>query len=508
MNETFISYITTFEEDSNPEVLASLPEPSNPIHLTTPVSYESSEREQSYNLANLNDSLCSSLSAVRAFAHSSGHYDLWNECIYSTTLSIGASIKVNDTSFRFQKGEKSTKALRKLGEAAALANPNTASSIRSSIKTYLDQRSFLTSQQSCRGTLTITNDPMDFVTASDNANGWNSCMSFMDHGSYHLGVEALRASHCDPSSKTSSETLCAYLPSTTQTLTWDSYSWNSKRWRCWIHIVYHYGTPIAILANRNYPFPQDTLSATAIKTVASHLGFASSLPISTIEEAYKNGYRYTFRMRIMYNDITNTCPIMLLPQAPKSSLTFYLDSDPTCFSCGARISPKEADPSCVLCPSCRHEEICSCCGDSIESGNSYVGPNDELLCENCYCENIAYDPISGYDDYYENMTHVYIPIPDSDYSVPSIEGYTSSLNLLSPEEKETFFTLAPSFSFSEQEVRYDELPYFSTLEETKEAICAFLQCSQQWAENRYHLSSIAETYFTLSNTARDQNSSN
>lgn len=121
--------------------------------------------------------------------------------------------------------------------------------LKNTFENFRIKHSQILNNKNIEGTLCISIHPLDFMTMSDNANGWQSCMSWIDDGCYHTGTIEMMNSNC---------VVCAYLlPKNEQNniLCFNSekqeaeYCWNNKKWR-----QLFYCTKDILLSGKAYPY--------------------------------------------------------------------------------------------------------------------------------------------------------------------------------------------------------------------------------------------------------------
>lgn len=328
---------------------------------------------------------------------------------------------INGTLLKINAGEKIMRALRKI--CAALATNYVDLTPR--FEQLRQQHAQILGQKNITGTLCLSIHPLDYATASDNANGWSSCMSWQEEGCYRLGTVEMMNSPM---------VICAYLSSNVQEMEFSSYTWPSKKWRAWIII-----TKDAILCNRNYPFDSDDLSKECIKWVATlaeqNLGWDFSHNITTCADLEDAGIRLDYRTDFMYNDFRSEMWATVRSDLPKGHYRINYSGIANCMNCGEEISfYGSQDSSTLCCDSCNDVCYCSECGCAIREGSEeyYIGPNDEILCPDCYSQIITHCEICDTDIYVDEALHVRIPLNQSlyaeltgrnSYMVPSCEQY-------------------------------------------------------------------------------------
>lgn len=145
------------------------------------------------------------------------------------------TITANGKKYQFQNGEKIWKTLKKLHQIFPDAvTEKEFEDARILYSTWLNDKK--------RGYLTISIHPLDFMTMSDNASNWKSCMSWKDQGRYRIGsIEMMN----------SNNVFCVYYTSKKEDtgFSFGDYEWNDKKWRGLVM-----ATKDIIVANKAYPY--------------------------------------------------------------------------------------------------------------------------------------------------------------------------------------------------------------------------------------------------------------
>lgn len=221
-----------------------------------------------------------------------------------------------------------------------------------------------------KGELCLSVHPMDYATASDNANGWSSCMSWAENGCYRAGTLEML---------TSPMVLCAYLKSHKNEWVFENVRWNSKRWRAWALVDERF-----ILCNRNYPYNSDVLADTVINWIKelaqTNLGWKYNNTISAIYD----DRRFWFRTNLMYNDIGEDERICYGVNVPheKPSMSISFSGQAHCINCGSELEDGEADT--LLCADCRGIEHCCECGCAVDEDSMWRDEAGNVFCYDCY----------------------------------------------------------------------------------------------------------------------------
>lgn len=145
------------------------------------------------------------------------------------------TITADGKKYQFQNGEKIWKTLKKLHQIF----PNAVTD-----KEFEDARILYSTwlNDKKKGYLTISIHPLDFMTMSDNASKWKSCMSWKEQGCYRIGTIEMMNSN---------NVFCVYYTSKKEDtgFSFGDYEWNDKKWRGLVM-----ATKDIIVANKAYPY--------------------------------------------------------------------------------------------------------------------------------------------------------------------------------------------------------------------------------------------------------------
>lgn len=306
---------------------------------------------------------------------------------------------INGKLIKISSGEKIMRALRKICQALAAAGyPD----LNADLEELRLDHSRIFNQKTVSGELCLSIHPLDYATASDNDNGWSSCMSWQEEGCYRLGTVEMMNSPM---------VICAYLKSDVQQMRFNGYEWPSKKWRAWIVV-----NKDAILCNRNYPYTNDNLAKECINWVAElakeNLGWEFTEEIKPASDWYDDEHqiKLIYETNFMYNDFRDDMWLAVNKNLKHGSHYINYSGIANCMNCGEEIPWEgEQDSSTLCCLSCRNVQYCSECGEPI-SDEYYYGPNDELLCCDCYSRLVTHCEVCDTDLYAEDSIYVYVPI--------------------------------------------------------------------------------------------------
>lgn len=268
------------------------------------------------------------------------------------------------------------------------------------------------------GTLCLSIHPMDYITMSDNAEDWDSCMSWMSEGSYRAGtVEMMN----------SKSVVVAYLESPTKTL---PNGWNSKIWRE-LFII----TPEIITEIKPYPHVNTYLSeycATWLKELAETANLSKYdekphiLPTINNESNSwfgENKIKFRFMTNTMYNDTRRNNQITYVKEGLKPGIyRINYSGVRSCMSCGA-IDGEFGDDNMLTCEKCRGivYQTCEHCG--YISCDELYELDGLSLCYDCYCEYTTAVINDDENHHSDNCTPITVHMPDGSDQVEYVYNY-------------------------------------------------------------------------------------
>ena len=232
------------------------------------------------------------------------------------------------------------------------------------------RRSVLLQSLQVKGTLVLSIDPMDFLTASDNKCRWTSCFTVMGNGEYKASTY---------SAMISPEIMICYLKDSLPYVWSTGYAFNNKQfslndkiWRAFV-----YSNDEILYVTKNYPFSSPAATGVIYQWCLENLD--GDYTINT-EANIKLGNDGGF----MYNDCKDTDIFYLNNKYLETSQDingYYclsIGQAPRCLSCGQYLESAEY----FICnDELNFNECCHCGYCSRE--NIYT---DEYgyLCEECY----------------------------------------------------------------------------------------------------------------------------
>jgi hypothetical protein len=275
------------------------------------------------------------------------------------------------------------------------------------LKDFLDCYSVARSNTHIKGNLCLSIHPLDFITMSDNAANWSSCMSWKDDGDYRNGVLEMMDSPY---------VLIAYVESPDSVFFIGNNKWNNKIWR----ELFLFDEKF-IVNIKDYPFhcneltkiARDTLIRLANENLGYNFqdeGYIVYEDFVTTEAALKNylheGEGITvssYRMldipeaplkifgpdcKCMYNDFytNNTDHYIVFNKSAEyptdRQLEVLYGEQAICFWCGRHLLDRGHNLSCE---ECKAIVYCDSCGEAL-SPSEAIKHNESYFCQECYSE--------------------------------------------------------------------------------------------------------------------------
>lgn len=237
---------------------------------------------------------------------------------------------------------------------------------------------------------TLSIHPLDYMTMSDNANGWESCMNWTQGpGSYRAGTIEMMNS---PVIVVAYITTKPYYPANT------SIEWTSKSWR--ELIIVH---PNTICSVKSYPYYNIAFDKALVNWLADlveektewrynkkkpqeNLESCSDIKAWQDKEDKDNYFLLHFETNEMYNDFGNTDNYGIFsinpPDNEYHTSTINYSGLMTCMCCGENYGWYD-NTEAVICEDCEPSIYCCCCDERVNI-NDAIEVDGEWVCEDCY----------------------------------------------------------------------------------------------------------------------------
>ena len=306
--------------------------------------------------------------------------------------------------YRVQKGTKPLRVIRQIlksyGEKAGSMDEFNA---------FCVWHSQFLNTSSIKGKLCFSIHPLDYLTMSDNANDWTSCMSWQDIGCYRAGtVEMMNSPYA----------VVVYLEASDRKYYMNStFAWNSKKWRSLCLIA-----EPGVISVKSYPYYHKDIILFSIRYLANldkENKYIEPVPFIPFRNELINDteiriHPYTFRM---YNDFSSTTHFIALNEKYNDNgnhnFTFCYSGKSECMSCGELFSAEdpqifscEENLSCMRCAGLGGDYVsCEECGEIIHVDDAYW-IDDTPYCYDCFSQVSFIDPITEIAHYLEDGTNV------------------------------------------------------------------------------------------------------
>lgn len=275
-------------------------------------------------------------------------------------------------------------------------------------------------ERKLKGQLNLSIHPLDYITMSDNANGWTSCMGWDHRGEYRRGTVEMM---------TSPVVIEAYLASTVPMNVYGAGQWNNKRWRE-LFIV----DESSITAIKGYPYWNRELEKATVEWIADlareNLGwnYTEDNFFFNSEKTFRSGqgevrdmedqhypYKFKFQTNAMYNDVYSKHLMKLATDIkPDFEKTIRYSGPSVCLCCGGLDADYDNEGDLVCCDCQPDRWVCSCCGEYFYDSESCFEVEGELVCEYCIGDSAFW--CEGCEEYhwYENSTTVFLRNDETD----------------------------------------------------------------------------------------------
>lgn len=338
--------------------------------------------------------------------------------------------------FKFQKGSKVVRNIRKIAKFVGVDEEL--------LTNFINIHSQVLNQKFIKGNLCYSIHPLDYMTMSDNREGWDSCMSWDESGCYRLGTLEMMNSPC---------VVVAYLSSDREYALSNKkeFFWNSKKWRTLMLV-----TPDLVTTIKSYPYSNRKLEQTIVNEFREKLVNKTGKEFSPVIQYEAQGDHYfdvevpypapqagteTFHLRYttdrMYNDFGSCRHYGSFNMTMPSKLSLCYSGPATCICCGEEAC-FESDDS-LYCEHCDGTVWCQHCGDRI-SIHDACEINGNYYCHYCYIDNTRQSMLSEYDEVWlPDAEKIYIDFPDRKFGIGYLHyGYVDCSDISNGTLEETF----------------------------------------------------------------------
>lgn len=309
------------------------------------------------------------------------------------------------------KVSPNTKSIRILGKMARDTKDPGILDLYEKLRIVLSQH---TNQKELHGNLCLSIHPLDYMTMSDNDSGWDSCMSWVNQGDYRAGtVEMMNSPYV----------VVAYVESEHKQATFaGSITWNNKKWRE-LFLV----TPNLITEIKPYPYDNEFFTKETLRRLGalqSEANFSDAFKMPVRKTFIHKDKELVFRPQAtyMYNDFGLTASNKHWAIINENNLDSWqthinYSGAMNCMSCGEEIKYNTDYSNEVFCAPCLGETTFTCdwCGRTVRNGNeSSYWIENHLLCEDCWENEVMYDPIKGEDVFIDDTYRLHLASKDNE----------------------------------------------------------------------------------------------
>lgn len=321
----------------------------------------------------------------------------------------GANVNIGN--YRLTHGCKLMKALKQLNNTFHFIDEKEFEEFRIC-------QSMCTNTAILNGKLCLSIHPLDYMTMSDNACDWSSCMSWKESGCYRMGTVEMMNSPC---------VVVAYLESSHPMYFDRETSWNNKKWRS-LYIV----TPDIVTNIKSYPYYDSSIDKIVMNWLYELM--VKACPNSNYEKPYTFEYpmigstRLRCETNLMYNDFGHGVEHWgFRRKGVGDTFVINYSGDAQCMICGNTDSGS-LNEDCLICNVCEPRDdiwYCDECGRQLTEDEVYfINDGDVPLCECCYQEYAAHDCISDEEGWCDEMIPViYMPASLINHSYQCAKAY-------------------------------------------------------------------------------------
>jgi hypothetical protein len=356
-------------------------------------------------------------------------------CLYIDTIIEDKTpdkikFRLSDAKKEFQL-QAGTKPLRALSRFLNYCKdiPETSRLINE-LEQFRIKHSIVMNNRRVKSDLVISIHPLDFMTMSDNASNWQSCMSWKNEGCYRVGTVEMMNSN---------NVLCCYMENSEPYYFGDEYTdeykWANKKWRQLI-----YFTKDIIVSGKPYPYYNEDITKALVQAVRKlakeNLGWSysfgpelyqdmkyinSSMSMERVRNFIANGdtkkHNIIFDSRGMYNDMLNdnyTKYWCVRNKVKHNKIISYSGKAP-CLCCGESVISRNWDDDhyndrfdntgMVICNDCTPRFTCNICGCVTPNKKHHIvymhNSGEEMrVCDSCIKQYIKKCPECGNSTYF------------------------------------------------------------------------------------------------------------
>lgn len=324
---------------------------------------------------------------------------------------------------QLQEGMKPVRAIQKIMQYFEITE------YKEQFEKFRLEHSMVFNEKMIKGNICISIHPLDFMTMSDNASDWSSCMSWRKSGCYHIGTVEMMNSN---------NVVCAYIESKTpfdfgdkrnESHKGEEWQWNNKKWRQLFYV-----TKDIIVGGKSYPYVNEQFTKAVLDILRGLANDNLNWTYSFGPELYKDmkhiGSLYrmdknkrwvsdkkTFKHNIifdskgMYNDMLNAqgFEYWCIRNKVKSTKIISYSGKAPCLCCMEPVIYEDDDydyynegsyneryknVQSVICSDCAETRYCDWCGNE-ENYYTTFRIGSSRFCRSCWKDYIRACPDCG-----------------------------------------------------------------------------------------------------------------
>lgn len=238
-------------------------------------------------------------------------------------------------------------------------------------------------QKTIKGTLVLSIHPLDYMTMSDNASGWSSCMSWQETGCYRRGtVEMMNSDNVVVAYIEGEQPMKIYTPEGVK-------EWNNKKWRQ-LFVV----DEEIISSVKSYPYFNEEFTLSALEWLSDLLEANGGIDFckhnfifeecDVYDKNFSKEYSFNFYTNDMYNDFYTTIHYARISNPEATFYDVNYSGPRECMNCGdINCYFDDDDAPLLCCEECDESESCYECG----CRNTPIYELDgACYCDECYSE--------------------------------------------------------------------------------------------------------------------------
>lgn len=324
--------------------------------------------------------------------------NLLNNKVIDTSIILKEDSTTGEVkSLKITSGMKILRAVKKIIDFLAPDDKE----LHENFESFRIAHSLIFNDKKIKGDLCLSIHPLDFMTMSDNANNWSSCMNWLDDGCYHTGTVEMMNSNLVICAYLKSEKIFNFNSEEDEQYNNESWVWNSKKWR-----QLFYCNKDIIVGGKAYPYRSDDLTYAVLNKLRELAKknwnqeykygieqYKDMIHINTLHKINLNRmwakgignikHNIIFDTKAMYNDMFNDrkTPYWCIRNKVKKNIMLNLSGKVRCACCGEYNVVSPVDFEYLDDYEMMVEDITE---EDIDDYNSQYSGVKKIICRDCY----------------------------------------------------------------------------------------------------------------------------